>query len=573
MTKVWKLLNKKNVFFIFLLVVVEAFLFLIIPTLAAQILNNSAVGGSLDYNLTIGLVMLLAGVTNIFVAIISVRLSAKESQGLGNQLRKKMFDNIMDFSAQDINEFGTSTLITRTTNDVMQIQLVTMLSLRIIFMSPIVIIISFILAINLESRLAWIFAVVFLLITVVVSIVFKFANPHFRSVQKKTDKLNQVFREGLTGIRVIRAFNTTEYEEEKFDEANKDYRDTMIRANSILHFMLPSFIIIIGIANILIFIFGTDLIAANSMGVGNIIAFIQYSAQILFSVVNVSMILLFLPRAQVSAERIVEVIETAPSIQDPADPIPMEEAEEVSLSLEGVTYQFSGAEKPAVENITFSAERGETIAIIGGTGSGKTTIANLIPRLYEASSGQIKVNGIDIKDLTLSDLRQVIGYIPQKALLFTGTIRSNMQYGKPDATDEEIWHALEIAQGKDFVMGLDKGLDSRVDQGGVNFSGGQRQRLSIARAIVTQPDLYIFDDSFSALDFKTDARLRQALKPETKDAVTLIIAQRINTVTDADHIIVLENGCIVGQGRHEELKETNKAYQEIMRSQMKGEDL
>lgn len=573
MTKVWKLLNKKNVFFIFLLVVVEAFLFLIIPTMAAQILNNSAVGGSLDYNLTIGLVMLLAGVTNIFVAIISVRLSAKESQGLGNQLRKKMFDNIMDFSAQDINEFGTSTLITRTTNDVMQIQLVTMLSLRIIFMSPIVIIISFILAINLESRLAWIFAVVFLLITAVVSIVFKFANPHFRSVQKKTDKLNQVFREGLTGIRVIRAFNTTEYEEEKFDEANKDYRDTMIRANSILHFMLPSFIIIIGIANILIFIFGTDLIATNSMGVGNIIAFIQYSAQILFSVVNVSMILLFLPRAQVSAERIVEVIETAPSIQDPADPTSIEEAEEVSLSLEGVTYQFSGAEKPAVENITFSAERGETIAIIGGTGSGKTTIANLIPRLYEASSGQIKVNGIDIKDLTLSDLRQVIGYIPQKALLFTGTIRSNMQYGKPDATDEEIWHALEIAQGKDFVMGLDKGLDSRVDQGGVNFSGGQRQRLSIARAIVTQPDLYIFDDSFSALDFKTDARLRQALKPETKDAVTLIIAQRINTVTDADQIIVLENGYIVGQGRHEELKETNKAYQEIMRSQMKGEDL
>ena len=564
-------MDTKTIIKIVLLIAFEATGFLLLPTLSSIILNESAAGADVSTVWSIGAIMLLFNLLAFIVATYSTKMSAKESQGLGDILRKKIFNRIMSFSQEDLSKFGTSTLITRTTNDVMQIQLVTMLMLRLIIMSPIVMIVSTIFAYQREPQLAWVFAITLPVMSIFLLIIFKFANPIFRSMQGKTDRLNQVFREGLTGIRVIRAFNTTYYEENRFDDANSDFRDTAIRANTILALMMPTMMLTLGLSNVLIFSNGAQLIVNGTMGVGDLIAFSQYGVQILISVLQIAMLFFFIPRAQVSAERVLRVIDTEPTIKDDKETVSLQLEDEVQLAFEDVDFGFPEAERPAVQNINFTAQKGETIAIIGGTGSGKTTIGNLIPRLYEATKGAVKINGVDIKDVSQKELRRFIGFAPQKALLFSGTIRSNLQYGKPDATEEEMWHALSVAQA-DFVKGLEDGLDSRVEQGGGNFSGGQRQRLSIARAIINQPSIYVFDDSFSALDFETDAKLRQALAPETKDAITVIIAQRVNTVINADKILVTDNGEIVGQGTHEELLESNALYQDIVNSQTKGDD-
>ncbi|UUX34241.1 ABC transporter ATP-binding protein [Fundicoccus culcitae] len=571
MLRIWKLMDKKNLIKIFLLILFEATMFMLLPTLASDILNYSVVDGNPQTVWLIGIIMLILNVLALVLAFISVKMSAKESQGLGHKLRMDMFERIMAFSQEDMAKFGTSTLITRTTNDVMQIQLVTQMIIRLIILSPVIMIVSVFFAYQRESQLAWVFAITLPLILIVVGIILYFASPIFRSIQKKTDRLNKVFREGLTGIRVIRAFNTTEYEEQRFDDANIDFRNASIKANSIMAFMLPGMLLVMAVSNSLIFLNGANLISVGEMEVGNLIAFVQYGVQILNSVLQVAFLLFFLPRAQVSAERILEVIDTEPSIEDLTKEVDVLDDKEVTLAFEHVDFGFPGAERPAIEDINFSASKGETIAIIGGTGSGKTTIANLIPRLYEASKGKVRVNGVNVKNVRQEELRSKIGFAPQKALLFSGTIRSNMQYGKNDATDAEIWKALEIAQA-DFVKELDDLLDAKVDQGGVNFSGGQRQRLSIARTIISQPDIFVFDDTFSALDFKTDANLRKALKPITRDAITIIIAQRVNTVIDADRILVLENGKIVGEGTHQSLLAENAVYQDIVASQMKGEN-
>lgn len=571
MLRIWKLMDTKTIIKIVLLIAFEATGFLLLPTLSSIILNESAAGADVSTVWSIGAIMLLFNLLAFIVATYSTKMSAKESQGLGDILRKKIFNRIMSFSQEDLSKFGTSTLITRTTNDVMQIQLVTMLMLRLIIMSPIVMIVSTIFAYQREPQLAWVFAITLPVMSIFLLIIFKFANPIFRSMQGKTDRLNQVFREGLTGIRVIRAFNTTYYEENRFDDANSDFRDTAIRANTILALMMPTMMLTLGLSNVLIFSNGAQLIVNGTMGVGDLIAFSQYGVQILISVLQIAMLFFFIPRAQVSAERVLRVIDTEPTIKDDKETVSLQLEDEVQLAFEDVDFGFPEAERPAVQNINFTAQKGETIAIIGGTGSGKTTIGNLIPRLYEATKGAVKINGVDIKDVSQKELRRFIGFAPQKALLFSGTIRSNLQYGKPDATEEEMWHALSVAQA-DFVKGLEDGLDSRVEQGGGNFSGGQRQRLSIARAIINQPSIYVFDDSFSALDFETDAKLRQALAPETKDAITVIIAQRVNTVINADKILVTDNGEIVGQGTHEELLESNALYQDIVNSQTKGDD-
>jgi len=564
-------MDTKTIIKIVLLIAFEATGFLLLPTLSSIILNESAAGADVSTVWSIGAIMLLFNLLAFIVATYSTKMSAKESQGLGDILRKKIFNRIMSFSQEDLSKFGTSTLITRTTNDVMQIQLVTMLMLRLIIMSPIVMIVSTIFAYQREPQLAWVFAITLPIMSIFLLIIFKFANPIFRSMQGKTDRLNQVFREGLTGIRVIRAFNTTYYEENRFDDANSDFRDTAIRANTILALMMPTMMLTLGLSNVLTFSNGAQLIVNGTMGVGDLIAFSQYGVQILISVLQIAMLFFFIPRAQVSAERVLRVIDTEPTIKDDKETVSLQLEDEVQLAFEDVDFGFPEAERPAVQNINFTAQKGETIAIIGGTGSGKTTIGNLIPRLYEATKGAVKINGVDIKDVSQKELRRFIGFAPQKALLFSGTIRSNLQYGKPDATEEEMWHALSVAQA-DFVKGLEDGLDSRVEQGGGNFSGGQRQRLSIARAIINQPSIYVFDDSFSALDFETDAKLRQALAPETKDAITVIIAQRVNTVINADKILVTDNGEIVGQGTHEELLESNALYQDIVNSQTKGDD-
>lgn len=571
MIEVWKRLDKKEVIKVILLVFLQAIGLLMLPTLAAQVLNASI---DLDQTrvMQIGLIMVLSTFVTFFFAYQATKQSAIISQELGNTLRKEIFSKVMSFSQEDLNQFGSSTLITRTTNDVMQIQLVTMNVLRMMVMSPIIIIVASFFAYQTEPQLAWTFIIVIPLIIIGLVLLLRAVSPLFRSLQKKTDKLNEVFREGLTGIRVIRAFNTTSFEEERFDNVNSDFRDTSIKSFSRLSFIWPILIFSIGLNNIMVFINGSNLASVGAINVGNIIAIVQYGVIILNAIMQMSMILFSLPRAQVAAERIIDVTNYEPTINDDTQTKSLNDADKLTLTFDHVTFGFPGSKRPAVEDINFEVSTGEQLAIIGGTGSGKSTIANLIPRLMDVTSGEIRLNGVNIQDISQSELREMIGYATQNAVLFSGTIRSNLQYGKEDATDEELWKALEIAQG-DFVKTLDAGLDSRVAQGGNNFSGGQRQRIDIARAIISQPSIYLFDDSFSALDFETDAKLRHALEPITKDAISIIVAQRVNTVVDADKIVVLDNGKVNGIGTHDELLESNEVYKDIVESQLKGEEI
>ena len=573
MIRLAKLMNPWRVLLTVIFISIQVMGMLLMPTITANIIDFGVAEGDFNYIIRMGVVMLGITFMNIAMAGLNVYFSATESQGLGETLRNKMYKVVSYFANEELNKFGTSTLITRTTNDIMQIQFITMLALRMMIMAPIMMVGAAFMAYQREPQLAIVFVVSIPLLAVLLGLILKYASPYFRSLQLKTDRLNRIFREGLTGIRVIRAFNTSKYEEDRFNEANEDFRDTAITGFTIMGFLMPSMTFAISITNILIITYGAQLISTGDMQVGNMVAFLTYAMQILIGIMNVSMVLFFLPRGQVAAERIIEVLDTPQSIIDPEQPKEVKAGGEISLEFDHVNFRYIGAEKLALEDIHFSAEKGETVAIIGGTGSGKTTLSNLLLRLFDLESGNIRINGVDTREMSQHSLRDLIGYAPQKALLFSGTIRENMQYGKADATDEEIWHALEIAQGADFVSSLPDGLGSRVEQGGSNFSGGQRQRLSIARALVTQADIFIFDDSFSALDFKTDAALRKALKPETTESIVVLIAQRINTVIDADTILVLDNGQLVGKGTHEELKTTNKVYQDIMDSQMKGETI
>ncbi|MCC5895925.1 MAG: ABC transporter ATP-binding protein [Alkalibacterium sp.] len=546
---------------------------LAMPTITANIIDYGVADGDIDYIIRTGFIMLGFTFLTIIAALLNVYYGAKESQGLGDTIRRKIYKIVTYFTNEELDKFGTSTLITRTTNDVMQIQFVMMMIIRIMTLAPFLMIGAGIMAYSREPDLAFVFLISMPILIGLLFLILRLTSPIFKSLQLKTDNLNRVFREGLTGIRVIRAFNKDEYEKERFDEVNEDFAATSIKAQTILAFMMPSMVLAVSITNVLIIWFGAQFISVGDMQVGNLVAFMTYAMQILLGIMMVSFVLFFLPRGQVAAARVLEVLDTPNIIKDPDQPKDLKSDGNVSLKFNKINYRYPGAEALALENIDFTLEKGQRLAIIGGTGSGKTTLANLIPRLYDIETGSIEVNGIDIREVAQGALRQLIGFAPQKAVLFAGTIRGNLKYGKPDATDEEIWHALEIAQGKEFVSSLPNGLDSRVEHGGGNFSGGQRQRLSIARALVTKADILVFDDSFSALDFKTDAKLREALKPETKNSAVVIIAQRISTVVDADQIIVLDNGKVVGKGTHEELKRSNKIYQEIMDSQMKGEDI
>lgn len=546
---------------------------LIIPTLTANIIDNGVANGDTDYIIQVGLQMLLFSFVAIGGAVGNVYISAKESQGLGKKIRNEIFRKVTHFSNDELDQVGTASLITRTTNDVIQVQQVVLLMLRLMIMAPIMMVGAGFLAYTKEPQLARVFLVSIPLLAILIFIIMRFAVPYFRAMQQKTDRLNLVFREGLTGVRVVRAFRKESHEEKRFDEANKDFADTAIKAFTYMGFLMPAMTVVISLTNIMIIWFGGQLISIDQMQVGSLLTFITYAMQILISVMTVAMVFMFIPRAQVSAARINEVLSLKSTIKDPAQPAPVKKQTNTSFAFEHVYFRYTGAEELVLEDIDFSVEKGETVAIIGGTGSGKSTLSNLIPRFYDVESGSIKINGTDIREYTQHDLRTLLGYAPQKAVLFTGTIRDNMQYGKTEATDEEIWKALDIAQATNFVTGMPDGLDSYVEQGGGNFSGGQRQRLSIARALVSQADILLFDDSFSALDFKTDAILRKALKESTKDSVVIIIAQRISSVVDADLIIVLDEGKMVGKGTHEELKATNPTYQEIMNSQMKGDEI
>lgn len=568
------MLNPGRVFWLFIFIVVQTGAMLAIPTISADIINKGVATGDLDYIYKYGAIMVAVALFGFIGSILNVYFSATESQLIGSKLREALFDKVMYFSNEEIDQFGTSTLMTRTTSDVLQIQQILMFALRFMLLDPLRILIAAVLAFMREPQLSFVFFIIVPILIVLIVLILRKVNPLFRSLQVKTDKLNRIFREGLTGIRVIRAFNREEYEEERFDKSNKDYADTSIAAHIYMAFLNPIMILLASGTSVLIIWFGSQLISTDQMQVGNLIAFTSYAMNILMGIMFMSMIITMLPRAQVAIERVFEIIDTPDSIVDNENSVAFDhEPKEILLAFEGVDFRYPGAEKLALHDINFKLRDGEKLAIIGGTGSGKTTLANLILRLYDIESGQIELNGLNIDQMYQSELRRLIGFASQSAVLFSGTIRENLRYGKRDATDDELWHALEVAQGYDFVSNLPDGLDSRVEQGGSNFSGGQRQRLSIARALVTDAKILVFDDSFSALDFKTDAKLRAALRPETEDKAVIIIAQRISTVIDADQILVLDKGEIVGQGTHDELKETNEIYQEIIESQMKGEDI
>lgn len=556
---------------VFMIIQVVSDLYL--PTLTADIINNGVAKGDTDYIWSVGFKMLGFSLISIAAATGNVFLAARQSQKLGKTLRSEIYTKVTNFSNDEIDEIGTASLITRTTNDVIQIQNVVMMFLRMMIMAPIMLIGASFLAYSKDGQLTQIFLYVLPILAIFIGVVMFFAVPLFKAIQKKTDKLNLVFREGLTGIRVIRAFNRSKSETERFAEANKDFMDTSIKVNTIMSLMLPVMTFIMSGTNIAIIWFGGQYIGNGTLEVGNLLAFMTYAMQILMSFMMLSMVFIFIPRGQASAVRINEVLNMDSKIKDPENPAKLPTEKQGTLDFNHVDFRYTGAENLALKDIDFHGKNGQTIAIIGGTGSGKSTLSNLLGRFYDVENGSIEINGVDIRQMKQQDLRDAVGYVPQKAMLFTGTIRENLKYGNPDATDEELWHALEIAQSKNFVAAMPEGLDSYVEQGGGNFSGGQKQRLCIARALVKKADIYVFDDSFSALDFKTDAALRKALKPETKESVVVLVAQRISTVIDADIILVLDEGQLVGQGTHEDLKATNETYQEIINSQLRGEEI
>ncbi|PQG67179.1 ABC transporter ATP-binding protein [Enterococcus faecium] len=557
---------------VFMVIQVLADLYL--PTLTSNIIDKGVAQGDVDYIWHTGFVMIGFSLISILAAIANTFFATRESQKLGKQLRTDVYKKSESLTKDAFDKYGTASLITRTTNDVTQIQMVTQMFLRMMINAPITLIGASILAYQKDHQLTKIFLVVIPVMIILIGGIMYFAVPLFKSMQKKTDRLNLVFREGLTGVRVIRAFDKTRFEENRFDLANKDYTNTAIKVNTIVALMMPMMTLIMSGTNVAITWFGGHYIADMTLEVGNLIAFMTYAMQILISFMMLSAIFIMVPRAQASADRINEVLDEKIGIHDPENPKTVSFAgKEATLAFNHVNYRYHGEEKLALEDIDFHAKSGEIVAIIGGTGSGKTTLVNLIPRLYDIESGSIQINGTDVSEMTQYNLRELMGFVPQKAVLFSGTIRDNIQYGKPDATDEMIWKALEIAQAKDFVSEMEDGLDSHVEQGGGNFSGGQRQRLAIARALVKTADIYVFDDSFSALDFKTDANLRQALKTNMKESITVLVAQRVSTVMDADMILVLDEGKLVGKGTHEELLATNETYQEIVHSQLREEDL
>ena len=544
-----------------------------LPNLTSNLINNGVAKGNVGYIWQIGLQMLGLTLVGIFAAAGNVYFASTQAQKMGARLRGKIFKKVLSFGNYEMDKFGSSSLITRTTNDVMQIQNVTIMMLRMMIMAPLMLIGASVMAYFNEKRLTSIFLVSIPILLIAIGCAMYFAVPLFQKLQKQIDRINLIFREGLTGVRVIRAFRQDKFEQERFDRANKDYTETGIKVFSIVSLMFPIMTLVLNVTNMGIIWFGAKLIANHEMQVGNLVAFMTYASMILFSFMMLSMIFVLVPRAEAAAKRINAVLEIENSINDAESEIGRDSDKiQASLEFKNVSFRYRGAEDLALDNLSVDVKAGETLAIIGGTGSGKSTLINLIPRLYDVNSGEVLVDGNDVRKYSLHDLHDKIAFVQQKAVLFKGTIRSNLLIGNPEATEEDMWKALEIAQAKDFISDLPDGLDAVVEQGGDNFSGGQKQRLAIARAIIKPASIYVFDDSFSALDFKTDAKLRLALRQDERISKTIIVivAQRISTVTGADHIVVLDEGKVVGQGTHKELLADNTTYQEIVESQMKG---
>ena len=563
-----------------MLVLVVVFVFgrsltdLYLPALMSRIVDVGIVQNDLGYILKVGSVMIAMTLLNGGFAVGLSYFSSKVAMGFGRNLRKAVFTKVENLSVSEFNDLGTSSLITRTTNDITQLQQLVIMGQRMMLVAPMMFLGSIIMAVSQDAVLSLVIVFAVPALALLVYFIGKKATPLFQSLQKKLDGLNLVLRESLTGIRVIRAFNKEEYEKKRFNAANLDLTETALKVHKTMAYLMPLMTLLLNFGTIAVIWFGAIRVDSGQMQVGQLMAFVQYIMHIMFSLMMVSMIFVMIPRAAASVERVSEVLTKEQKLTDPETP-KKPASSPGSLEFRNVTFSYPGAENTALSNVKFTAEPGETVAIIGGTGSGKSTLLNLIMRFYdlEEGSGAILVGGVDIREMNQKDLRDLIGFVSQKPVLFSGTVRDNITYGNESASDEEVLKALEIAQAKDFVLGLPEGLEAVVAQGGTNFSGGQKQRLSIARALVRRPAIYIFDDSFSALDFKTDAQLRAALRRETQDATKLIVAQRVSTVLDADKIIVLDQGRVVGIGRHKELLKTSPVYREIVASQLSEEEL
>ncbi|WP_025157047.1 ABC transporter ATP-binding protein [Leifsonia aquatica] len=549
----------------------QSLLSLWLPTLNADITDNGIAKGDTGYILAVGAEMLGVTLVQVACSIAAVYFGAKVAMRVGRDLRTAIFHKVGEFSEREVSRFGAPSLITRNTNDVQQVQMLVLMTCTLLVSAPILAIGGIILAMQQDLELSWLIAVSVPILLIAVSLIITRMVPLFRRMQERIDRVNRVLREQLTGIRVIRAFVREDVETERFAVANDQVTETALKAGRLFALMFPIVMLVLNVSSVAVIWFGSFRVDDGSMQIGTLTAFLQYLMQILMGVMMSTMMAVLVPRAAVCADRIGEVLGTEASVRAAENPV-TELAAHGTVEFVDVGFAYPGAEEPVLRDVTFLARSGETTAIIGSTGSGKTTLVNLVPRLFDATSGLVLVDGVDAAELDPELLWSRIGLVPQRPYLFSGTVATNLRYGKPDATDEELWAALEIAQAKDFVQSMPEGLDAPIAQGGTNVSGGQRQRLAIARALVKRPEIYVFDDSFSALDTATDARLRGALGRSVADATMIVVAQRVSTIVDADQIIVLEDGRVVGRGTHEELLESNPTYAEIVSSQLTAEE-
>jgi ATP-binding cassette subfamily B multidrug efflux pump len=569
---------------VLVLQLVQTLAALYLPSLNADIIDDGVVLGDIGHIWSTGGWMLVVSLGQVVASVVAVYFGAQVATAFGRDLRRDLFHTVQTYSAREMAQFGAPTLITRGTNDVQQVQMTVLMTFTIMVMAPIMLVGGVILALAEDVTMSGLLLIIVPVLAATAGVIVWRMVPHFRRMQKRIDAINSVLREQITGLRVVRAFVREHREKERFGVVNEELFDTSLRAGRLMALTFPVVMLIMNLASVLVLWFGAREIEAGDMQIGSLTAFLSYIMYILMAVMMSTMIFMMIPRASVAAERIGEVLETRSSVVDPESPVALASPDDDGgagprgrVTFENVEFRYPGAEAPVLHDLTFAAEPGQVTAIIGSTGSGKTTLLNLVPRLFDTTGGTVRIDGIDVRDVTQRDLGSLMGLVPQKAFLFTGTVADNLRYGKPDASEEEMWAALEVAQAKDFVEALrdddnESGLEAVVAQGGATFSGGQRQRLAIARAVIRRPRIYLFDDSFSALDYSTDARLRAALRPQTASATTIIVAQRVATIRDADQILVLDHGRIVGRGTHAELLADNPTYQEIVTSQMSLEE-
>lgn len=540
---------------------------LYLPTLNADIIDNGVVKGDTGYILSSGALMIGISLAQVVCNIGAVYFGARTASALGRDVRGAVFDRVQSFSAREVGHFGAPSLITRTTNDVQQVQMLVLMSFTLMVSAPIMCVGGIVLALGLDVPLSGVLVAVVPVLGISVTLIVRRLRPLFRSMQKRLDTVNRVLREQITGNRVIRAFVRDGYEQERFGRANADLTEMQLATGRMLALMFPIVMTVVNVSSIAVVWFGAHRIDSGHMQIGDLTAFLAYLMQIVMSVMMATFMFMMVPRAEVCAERIQEVLDTESSVVPPLAPV-TELRRHGHLEIRGVGFRYPGAEEPVLRSIALEARPGETTAVIGSTGSGKSTLLGLVPRLFDATEGQVLVDGVDVTEVEPGLLARTVGLVPQKPYLFAGTVATNLRYGNPDATDEELWHALEVAQAAEFVRKLENGLNAPIAQGGTNVSGGQRQRLAIARTLVQRPEIYLFDDSFSALDYATDAALRSALAEETAEATVVIVAQRVATIREADRIVVLDEGRVVGSGRHHELMAGNETYREIVLSQL-----